>query len=279
MPPALEPTAVMPPVTNVYRPVILRPNQPGAPHFNGENVSEFLEEWGFFCEDYGYKDPLKCTRLPAYCEKDIGDNIKLLPGYTAEDWTALCSGLKDLYWQYDKPKNTTAAFNKLIKEAPGMDLNIYILKYASITENLVAKGALSTLDRVNRLMDGLPDDLRRRVLKFCTKKSWRLSVQDTGTTDPVFEELREFLIEEAQTRQKETVYDKERRIREGHDDPVSSEDSTSCSDPSETIDPFFRLQTTPRTNHIHEKSTNQSLADPFPAHVDTEIGIEDECEC
>jgi len=58
-----------------------------------------------------------------------------------------------------------------IKDAPTLDLNIYILKYTSISETLVAKGALSTLDRVNRLMDGLPEDLRKRVLKFFTKKS------------------------------------------------------------------------------------------------------------
>lgn len=68
----------------------------------------------------------------------------------------------------DKPKNTTAEFNRLINDAPTMDLNIYILKYASITESLVAKGALSTLHRVSRLMDGLPGDLPKRVLKFCT---------------------------------------------------------------------------------------------------------------
>ena len=211
------------PTMSLYRPVLLRPNQPGAPHFDGTNVTEFLEEWEFFCDDYGCTDHLKCTRLPAYCDKDIGDNIKLLPGYVSENWATFCSGLKDLYWQHDKPKNTTAELNKLIKDAPTLDLNIYILKYTSITETLVAKGALSTLDRVNRLMDGLPEDLRKRVLKFCTKNSWRLSAQDTGTKDPIFEELRAFVAEEAQTRQKETVYDKERKIREGHDSPVSSD--------------------------------------------------------
>src|SRR5271155_3417888 len=75
-PPPIEPTASVSTITNIYRPVILRPNEPGAPHFNGENVSEFLEEWVFFCDDYGCSDQLKCSRLPSYCNKDIGDNIK-----------------------------------------------------------------------------------------------------------------------------------------------------------------------------------------------------------
>ena len=230
-PPSIEPAAATSTVTNIYRPVILRPNEPGAPHFNGEDVSEFVDEWGFFCDDYGCSNQLKCSRLPSYCDKDIGDNIKLLDGFATENWVTFCSSLKDLYWQHDKPKNTTAELNKLIKDSSTLDLNIYILKYASITETLVAKGALSTLDRVNRLMDGLPEDLRKRVLKFCTKKSWRLSAQDTGTVEPVFEELRKFVVEEAQTRQKETVYDKERRIREGFDESISP-DSDSTSDTS-----------------------------------------------
>ena len=226
--PAANAIPPMPPAMNLYRPVLLHPNQPSAPHFDGKNVTEFIEEWGFFCDDYVCSDQLKCTQLPAYCDKGIGDNVKLLAGYVSENWTTFTSGLKDLYWQHDKPKNTTAELNKLIKDAPTLDLNIYILKYSSITETLVAKGALSTLDRVNRLMDGLPEDLRKRVLKFCTKKAWRLSAQDTGTEEPIFEQLREFVVEEAQTRQKETVYDKERKIREGHDGSSSSDSLPSA---------------------------------------------------
>ena len=51
-----------------------------------------------------------------------------------------------------------------------MDLNVYLLKYASISNTLVRKGALSTLDRVNRFLDGLSEKLRERALEFCTKK-------------------------------------------------------------------------------------------------------------
>lgn len=54
------------------------------------------------------------------------------------------------------------ALNKLIKEAPGMDLNVYVLKYASISEAPVAAHSLSALDRVVRLLDGLSEGLRRK---------------------------------------------------------------------------------------------------------------------
>jgi len=236
-----DPIPPTPPAINIYRPVLLRPNQPGAPHFDGKRVSEFIEEWGFFCDDYGCSDQLKCTRLPSYCDKDIGDNVKLLAGYVTENWPTFRSDLIELYWQHDKPKNTTAELNKLIKDAPTLDLNVYILKYASISEALVRKGALSTLDRVNRLMDGLPGDLCKRVLKFCTKKSWRLSAQDTGTVEPIFEELRKFVVEEAQTRQKETVYDKERKIREGGNSESTTSDPSPSSAQGSGVKPDLEL--------------------------------------
>src|SRR5947199_7886984 len=62
-----------------------------------------------------------------------------------------------------------AALDKLIKEAHGMDLNVYVLKYTSISEALVAAHALSSLNRVARLLDGLSEDLRRKVVRHCTK--------------------------------------------------------------------------------------------------------------
>jgi len=51
-----------------------------------------------------------------------------------------------------------------------MDLNVYVLKYTSISAALVAAHALSALDRVARLLDGLTEDLRRKVIRHCTKQ-------------------------------------------------------------------------------------------------------------
>src|SRR5204862_1385227 len=94
-------------------------------------------------------------------------------------------------------------------------------------------------DRVGRLLDGLHSDLRSRVLKFCAKKSWRLSSHDTGTEEPNFEELKEpnfeelkrFVLLEAKAAQKQTVYNNERAIREGNE-PATSTSTTSISTPS-----------------------------------------------
>ena len=80
---------------------------------------------------------------------------------------------------------------------------------------LVDKGALSPLDRVSRLLDGLNDRLREKVLDYCTKKDWRLSSHDTGSREPDFDDLKQFIVGKAQLAQKQIVYDKERATREG----------------------------------------------------------------
>jgi hypothetical protein len=95
-------------------------------------------------------------------------------------------------------KRHNEALKKLIHDAPEMDLNVYLLKYASISDTLVNKGALSTLDRVSLFLDGLSDTLREAALEFCTKKKWRLSSHDTGINEPIFEELKDFIATKAE---------------------------------------------------------------------------------
>ena len=210
--------------SRVMYPVMPRPGQSGALHFDGKDISEFLDDWNLECDDYGYNDAKKCTHFPNYCEGTIKDVVKLLPGYVSRDWTALQADLKGLYWQHDRPKNTTAALLQLIHDAQAgkIDLNVYVLQYTTITDKLVSQGALSALDRVNRLLDGLSNEHRTKVLSFCAKNKWKLSAQDVGTVDPKYDELKLFVLREAQTSQMRVVYDKERAMREGQPIPEIS---------------------------------------------------------
>jgi len=100
------------------------------------------------CDDYGYTDEKKCIHFPNYCERTIKDVVELLPGYISWNWTTLQADLKGLYLQHNRPKNTTAALHQLINDAKAgkINLNIYVLQYTTITNALVAQGALSTLD-------------------------------------------------------------------------------------------------------------------------------------
>lgn len=73
---ALSPTGAEPVIfkspiaTNVYRTLLLGPSEPGAPHVDAHKVTEFLEEWSCFCDNYGYKDPLKGNYWSSLSEQD-----------------------------------------------------------------------------------------------------------------------------------------------------------------------------------------------------------------
>ena len=94
------------------------------------------------------------------------------------------------------------------------EFNVYILKYTSISEALITAHALSSLYRVARLLDGLSEDLWRKVIRHCTKQGWKLSTQDSGTADSEYDAIILFILTEAQTNQTMVVYDSERSLRE-----------------------------------------------------------------
>jgi len=87
-----------------------------------------------------------------------------------------------------------AALSKLVNEASTMDLNVYVLKYTSISSALVAAHGLSPLDRIARLINGLSVDVRRRVIRYCTQKGWKLSTQDAGKLDPDYNDITTFIL-------------------------------------------------------------------------------------
>jgi hypothetical protein len=167
------------------------------------------------------------------------------------NWAVLEKELKNMYWQYDRQRDTMATLNKLVKNASNLKLHIFLLKYTSAI--LVRKNALSPLDCVRYLLDGLSVELRRKVLEFCAKKSWRLSTHDSGTTDPNYDELKEFVLQKAMAAQKEVVYSSERSAR---DEPFTSTASVTVevksNAPIDSPAPDLTPKTIQRYRRTHE---------------------------
>ena len=201
-----------------------RPGQPGAPFFDDTNVIEFLHRWNIECEDFRLSKKQRCVQLPDYCTSKTKDVIKLFEEYINNDWEKLQDELKALFWQHDKQKNTPAALNQLIREAPEIDLNVYVLKYTAITDALIKGNEMSAMQRCKRFLDGLSERLRDKAFDFCTTNDWKLSAHDTGTKDPDFGELKKFILAKAQSAKKKVVYNKE-RATEGYEDLKGSDAS------------------------------------------------------
>jgi hypothetical protein len=173
-PPTLTISALMP-----------RPGQPGSLLvFTGNDVSNYLDEYNAKCEFYSVRPDHRAIHFPRYyCTSEIKEIAKLLPGYESRDWSLLQCELKKFYWQYDRLKNSVAALNALIRSSNSIALNVFVLKFFSITDALVTQSFLSPVNRVVKLLEGLDNTMRLKVIKFCTQRDWKVtSVQDFSGT-------------------------------------------------------------------------------------------------
>ena len=118
---------------------MLRPGQTGALDvFDGENISDYLDNFNAECELYGVKPEHRAIRFPYYCGKDIKEIVTILPGFDTHDWNQLPVEMKKFYWQDDHPKNTFTALNALTRRHD-LPLGAYLLKFTAVTDALVAK--------------------------------------------------------------------------------------------------------------------------------------------
>jgi len=89
-----------------------------------------------------------------------------------------------------------------------LPLSTYVLKFTANTDALVSNGVLSAADRVVRLLAGLDEGMRIKVIKLCTRKGWKITDQDAGGM-PIFEDIKKFLTDEVKTAERVVVYEKE----------------------------------------------------------------------
>ena len=74
---------------------------------------------------------------------------------------------------------------------------MYVLKYTTITDGPIRKNAMSKFDRAVRLLKGLSDEIQSKVFEYCSEQGWRMLEHDVETTEPVFEEVKQIVLEKA----------------------------------------------------------------------------------
>jgi hypothetical protein len=107
--------------------------------------------------------------------------------------------------------------HQLIDDGPPLGLNVYVVKYSSISQALVINGEMSSMRRCRKFLESLSGKLRDKAFEFCATKDWKLSPQDTDANIPNFEELKPFILDKALAEKKRMVFNKERTM-EGYDD-------------------------------------------------------------
>ena len=64
------------------------PGIPGSPFFSGSNISDFLEAWEYFCEDFQLLDEDRIKYISRYFDADLRDYVEILKNYVLRDWSS-----------------------------------------------------------------------------------------------------------------------------------------------------------------------------------------------
>jgi hypothetical protein len=203
---------------NSYVGIMPRPGEAGITMFDGKEVSTFIKNWEMDCEEYGLNAVQMCKKFPRYCTEEIGEAVEKLNEYDEGNWELFKKELKQLFWQADPPKNSIAALVKLIGDAKSgkMTVDMYVLKYTVMTQELVEKNAMSIFDRNVRLLEGLSEVIQSKVFEYCSDRKWRMLEHDVNSEEPRFEDLRDVVLAKARTMERKNLFLSERLLGVGY---------------------------------------------------------------
>jgi hypothetical protein len=231
----VTPITVHPIVGIIPRPGQLRALGP----FDGTRVTEFLKNWELECEEYGLTEGQKCKKLPKYCKKEIEEVIQDMEGYETGNWDLFQKELKELFWQANPPKNTVAALCRLISDAKmgKISVDMYVLKYTTITEALLRKNAISKFDCTVQLLEGLSEDLQKKVFEYCSEKKWRMLEHDVETEEPEFSKVKDVVLGKAKMMERQKLFVQGQLMGPGYlgSGPTTPATSTAISTVSTAI--------------------------------------------
>ena len=77
------------------------PGSQGAPFFDGNHVTEFLNQFEDMCIDYNVSQKDMLTKLPRYCSHTIQLTILSLPEWIDSEWEKLKTAMLSEYKSYD----------------------------------------------------------------------------------------------------------------------------------------------------------------------------------
>ena len=130
------------------RAIMPYPGSPGAPYFEGSNITDFLDSYSRMCTDHQVDEQEKIKRLSWYCELFTGKYIETLISSSGTSWAALRKALREEYKDQDlNQQMNSRRFLEIYKSksrSDTADALQYCRQFYAISRNLVAKGKLDT---------------------------------------------------------------------------------------------------------------------------------------
>jgi uncharacterized protein (DUF433 family) len=169
----------------VQRIVMPAPGTHGTPFFRGENITMFLEDWDYACEDYQIEGSAKHTRMLRYVDLMLRDQIRAMPEYEAlkddrtkegEFYTALKALYRDNDWE--SLRISRIFLESVVRQAEKHQITTkkFLEQFHQISTALANKKQLENLERCELLLKGLPQLVWKKVMK-----SNKIDVDDMTT--------------------------------------------------------------------------------------------------
>jgi hypothetical protein len=150
------------------------PGAPGAPWFQGSNISAFLEQYTDMCKDYHVPDDTRRERIVRYISPMFKDQIKAMPEYCADNlgdyqektfFDALLKEFREHDWE--TLKCSRDYLNRIIAKAQngGLSTKSYVDMFNRVSKELVKRKEMDEITQCREFMKGLPMLARDRILK------------------------------------------------------------------------------------------------------------------
>ncbi|KAJ6120593.1 hypothetical protein N7523_004873 [Penicillium sp. IBT 18751x] len=151
------------------------PESPGAPYFDKTDVSEFLEKLQDTCFRCGVKSNEDIMGiLPQYCAKVTKSWVKRQDSWLRKDWDAFKEVFLEHFYDDDSEQQryTKTYLQSLAQIKRTMQDNIrsYLNEFDDISGRVYSKGEVSDVDRASLLIQGLPQQLKEKVIRRHSRK-------------------------------------------------------------------------------------------------------------
>ena len=140
-----------------------QPGTPGAPFFDGRNVTEFLRAYDRMCDDSGLSETSRAGRVDVYCDRDRGAYLRTLPEYHAEEWEELKKVLRKEFKSLDiYQQQRTMRYLEDLKNSKIEDIRQYCRMYKTTADHLLKTQQISEYACALWFMQGLPKHIVSR---------------------------------------------------------------------------------------------------------------------
>ena len=157
------------------------PGQPGAPYFNGKEVTKFVRSWERFSERYKIADEKMVNKLVDYCEVNTGEHVATIIDEAKREIQR--ANLRESWWpkvragllknsksdDSEQQRNTVTFLRSLSSDKPfrmkAEEVERYIRTYQQISNTLVSEMRLTAFDQMICFLQGLPDNTATKIFE------------------------------------------------------------------------------------------------------------------